>query len=118
MGIEPEGDLSGGPVIDLLRSPGDRVDEGCSIHIDRFGNCITSIEGELIGSDFDGEFEIETVEGPVRVSGLTPSYVSVVVGEAVAIIGSNGLVEIAVNGGNAAERLGVHRGSRVRSTNQ
>ena len=116
--MEPEGDLSGGPVIDLLRSPGDREDEGCVIHIDRFGNCITSIEGDVIGSESEGDFEIEAVDGPVKVPGLAPSYGSVVVGEAVAVIGSNGLVEIAINGGNAAERLGVHRGNRVRLTIQ
>ncbi len=121
--MEPEGDLSGGPVIDLLRSPGDREDEGCVIHIDRFGNCITTIEAaalpdEVMGSESAVVIEIETIRGLQKVAGLAPSYVSVVVGEAAAIIGSNGLVEIAINRGNAAERLGVHRGNRVRLTIQ
>lgn len=117
--MEPEGELSGGPVIDLLRSLGDHDDdEGCIIHIDRFGNCITSIEGDMVGSESEGHVEIETVDGQVKVPGLAPSYGSVLVGEAVAIMGSNGLVEIAINGGNAAERLGIHRGNRVRLTIQ
>lgn len=117
--LEPDGELSGGPVIDLLRSPGDPEDEGRIIHIDRFGNCVTTIvaavlPGEVIGGEREGIFEVETAGGKQEVSGLLPSYDSVEAGEAVVVEGSSGLVEIAVSGGSAAERLGLRRGDRVR----
>ena len=117
--LEPEGELSGGPVIDLLRSPGDPEDEGRIIHIDRFGNCVTTIvaavlPGEVIGGEREGIFEVETAGGKQEVRGLLPSYDSVEAGEAVVVEGSGGLVEIAVSGGSAAGRLGLRRGDRVR----
>ena len=117
--LEPEGELSGGPVVDLLPVPSDPADAGRVIHVDRFGNCITTIEAaalppQMAGGVSMGRIEVETTGGLRQVKGLYPSYDSVEAGEAVAVEGSSGLVEIAVNGGSAAELLGLERGARVR----
>ena len=117
--FEPDGQLSGGPVVDLLRSPGDPAGEGRVVHIDRFGNCITTIEASTLPDDIvlvrsSAAFEVETAAGMLKVEGLLPSYESVREGAAAALEGSGGLVEIAMRGENAAELLGVRRGARIR----
>ena len=76
------------------------------IHADRFGNLITSIGTEAVGA---GRVVLEGVDiGPVR-----GTYSEVGTGEPVALIGSNGLLEIAVRDGSAAKRFGYRRGVRV-----
>ena len=44
---------------------------------------------------------------------LRRTYADVAQGEPVALVGSSGLVEIAVRDGSAAEQLGLRRGSGV-----
>ena len=71
-------------------------------YIDTFGNLISNIPGEyVLGKNWS-----------VQVSGLTiPGYVTysdVNVGEATALVGSHGWVEIAVNTGNASLQLQVN----------
>ncbi len=45
---------------------------------------------------------------------LRRTYADVATGEAVALVGSSGLIEIAVRDGNAAATLGLVRGSVIR----
>ena len=80
---------------------------GTVIHIDRYGNLITNIAAESVpeGAAFK-------VAGH-QIASLSGSY-SEAVGKVLAIIGSQGTVEIAVGNGNAAETLGVSVGDRVR----
>jgi S-adenosylmethionine hydrolase len=77
--------------------------EGVVIAIDRFGNAITNLL--TLGT---GAIEIEGRALPLR-----RVYEDVEPGAPVALVGSNGLVEIAVREGSAAERLGIRRGARV-----
>ncbi len=117
-GFEPEGELEGGPVLELLRQPGEKKSEGRIVHIDTFGNCITTIEaGILPEAVLDQQapltLVLEPEAGPLRVTGLRGSYSAVPRGEAAVIEGSGGLLEIAVNGGSAAQILGVERGTPV-----
>ena len=44
---------------------------------------------------------------------LRRTYADAAVGEAMALVGSSGLVEIAVRDGSAAEQMGLKRGSSV-----
>ena len=77
--------------------------EGSVIAIDRFGNAITNLV--TLGG---GAIEIEG-----RALPLQRVYADVAPGAPLALVGSNGLVEIAVRDGNAAARLGLVRGARV-----
>jgi S-adenosyl-L-methionine hydrolase (adenosine-forming) len=76
------------------------------IHIDRFGNCITNIGAAV------------KVTGKVRVAGTVEcefrrAYSEVAPNQPVALIGSTGFLEIAVNGGHAAQLLGLKIGDPV-----
>lgn len=103
-----------GPAISSLKSlsmprPAVERDEvlvGHVIHIDRFGNAITDLEpGDLP----PGPFRIE-VKGR-RIEGLSRTYAE---GEGLlALVGSNGRVEIALKNGSAAEALRLVIGDRV-----
>jgi S-adenosylmethionine hydrolase len=76
------------------------------VHVDRFGNLVTNIPGSWAGS------------GPVRVGALDVgrlalSYSDVAPGEALALVGSAGVLEVSVRDGSAAALLGVGRGAEV-----
>lgn len=118
-GLDPEGDLIPGPVYELLTSSDGSKGEGRIIHIDTFGNCITTLEAaelpaEIIRNPNSAIIELKTSDSIAEIRGLSSSYSSVEEGSIVAIEGSSGLVEIAVNGGNAAAVLGVTRGDSVK----
>jgi S-adenosylmethionine hydrolase len=82
------------------------------VHIDRFGNAITSLDRATLTSAQSNVGY--TVEAGHRVIGkLARTYADVVPGDAVALFGSSGHLEIAVREGDAARALGLSRGSRV-----
>ena len=74
------------------------------IAIDRFGNLITNLVAPRGGS-------VE-IEGR-RVGAVERTYADVASGEAVAVIGSSGLVEVAVRDGDASRLLSAARGTPV-----
>jgi hypothetical protein len=78
--------------------------EGEVITIDRFGNCVTNLLAPRGGSVSVNGRDV----GPVR-----RTYADAPPGEPVALVGSTGLVEIAVREGSAAATLGLARGERV-----
>ena len=85
---------------------------GYIIHIDRFGNLLTNLHGELLAQLCSGSFDRLTIAvGSHRISGLASTYYDAPAGSALAILSSNGYLEIAVSGGSAAEilELGVGR---------
>ena len=96
------------------------VVEGQVIHVDSFGNLITSLPAELFaGSGAAGaaevQVEVEGAEGRFRpVFGRTFSDVQS--GALIAYIGSGGQLEIARRDGSAAARMGAGRGTPVRVT--
>ncbi|MEM9509872.1 MAG: SAM-dependent chlorinase/fluorinase [Cyanobacteria bacterium P01_E01_bin.35] len=75
--------------------------------IDRFGNLITNIPGDLVKEKswqiFIKEIEINSCR----------TYSNVNEGEVVSLIGSHGWVEIAINSGNAAQQLQLTWQDRV-----
>ena len=72
--------------------------------IDRFGNAVTNLLGVHGGELHVGE----------RAIPLRRTYADVAAGDAVALVGSSGLIEVAVRDGSAATALGLKRGSIVR----
>lgn len=84
---------------------------GHVIHIDHFGNIVTDIREELVqGMDLSG---IVLTVGEHRVKGLQQTYSDAASGQAVALVGSTGHIEIAVRDGSAARDLGVRLGQAV-----
>ena len=81
---------------------------GCIQYIDRFGNLITNIPGKLVNH----KSWQAIVNDRAISSGIT--YSDVEVGEAIAIVGSHGWVEIAVNGGNAQEKLQLKLENKIK----
>lgn len=103
---------------DLVRLdwPGPRVGrkgiEGEVVYIDHFGNCVTSIDAAAVQSLGTGP--LEAFLRPRNPCPVGPLYQSARPGKAVAVVGSSGFLEIAVNGGNAARQLGLRIGSVVK----
>ena len=77
---------------------------GVVIGIDRFGNAVTNLLGVHGGDLLLGD----------RTIPLRRTYADVAAGEPVVLVGSSGLLEIAVRDGNAARLLGLERGTVVR----
>jgi S-adenosyl-L-methionine hydrolase (adenosine-forming) len=82
---------------------------GAVVHIDRFGNLVTSIHADAIASLGSGL--------AVRVAGrtlpLVRTYGELGRGDPGALVGSSNRLEIAVNSGSAARALRAGRGTRV-----
>ena len=82
------------------------------LRVDRFGNLITNIDRKT--------FDRVAREGPVvvriatrDVDRLVSTYAEVPAGSVCALFGSTDHLEIAVNGGSAAETLDLARGAKV-----
>ncbi len=90
---------------------------GQIVKIDRFGNAITNISetaiARLKSASTLGISTYEIRVRRVRLHRLNRAYAESGVGKPLAIIGSSGLLEIAINGGNAKEGLGLQRGDPV-----
>lgn len=110
--------LAGGTALDALGHPvhapqvrrtpearrlADGSIAGEVIAVDRFGNAITNLLSRS-GGDL-------TVAG--RTLAVRRVYADVAPGAPLALVGSNGLLEIAVRDGNAAQQLGIRRGEPV-----
>lgn len=94
------------PVPEARREAGQLVGE--VIHVDRFGTLITNISGERVA-----------LHGAVRVGAYDlvamTTFADVASGDPVALIGSAGMLEIAVRDGRADSVLGLTRGAQVRA---
>jgi S-adenosylmethionine hydrolase len=91
-----------------LRTPQPRRAADGSLHgelltIDRFGNAITNLAARDTGS-------VEVAGQRVR---IVRTYGEAIPGELIALVGSSGLLEIAVRDGHAAARLRLARGQGV-----
>ena len=82
---------------------------GVVIHVDRFGNLVTSIPGEAVASLGSSL----TVRVGARSLPLVRTYGELARGRAGALVGSRNRLEIAVNAGSAAAVLGARRGTSV-----
>jgi S-adenosylmethionine hydrolase len=77
--------------------------EGEVLTIDRFGNAITN----LIARD------VESVSAGGSLLRIVRTYADALPGEAVALVGSSGFLELALRDDSAERRLGLRRGQRV-----
>ncbi len=85
--------------------------EGEVVYIDRFGNAITNLNGSLLGGP---EWASCEVYGKNRwVCPVRTFYQGVPQDDPVALVGSSGFLEVAVNGSSAANVLGLRTGCRV-----
>ncbi|MFZ5758730.1 MAG: SAM hydrolase/SAM-dependent halogenase family protein [Thermodesulfobacteriota bacterium] len=88
---------------------------GAVIDIDHFGNLITNIDRASAKAFSRGELDRLTVTvGSQIIPTISLTYGSNKIGEAVALFGSRDLLEIGINRGNAAARLGIDLDSAVR----
>jgi hypothetical protein len=94
------------------RPAGANALDGAVVAVDRFGNLITNIAAGLLGAGAHPHLQVEI--GGHRIQGLASAYADAAPRRPVALIGSRGTLEIAVNCGNAAETLAVGRGAAVR----
>jgi S-adenosyl-L-methionine hydrolase (adenosine-forming) len=82
---------------------------GAVLHVDRFGNLVTSIRGDALDDVGEG--------ARIRLGGrplpLVGTYGELEQGQAGALIGSSGRLEIAVREGSAAARFKARRGTPV-----
>ena len=86
-----------------LEIPQPTATAGEVIAIDRFGNLITNISAKVAKVEVQG-----------REVTLASTYANADDGEMIAVMNSDGLLEIAVRNGSAARTLGVSRGEVVR----
>jgi S-adenosylmethionine hydrolase len=93
-------DELGTPVSDPVRL---RFAPGTVLHIDHFGNVITNLQA----ADFHGSLSCNSQLIQKRAA----TYADVPPGELFLIEGSSGYIEIALNQGSAAERLGINVGA-------
>jgi S-adenosylmethionine hydrolase len=92
------------------------VIEGSVLHVDRFGNLLTSIATHVLSDSAGGvadEVELETPTGILRAPRVR-TYADVAPGAALAYLGSSGWLELGLRDGSLAERSGARVGSRVR----
>lgn len=111
----PLGDI-GPPVQTLVQLPIPKIDIsgdtliGQIVKIDRFGNLITNISKSVFEAFLNGDVKYEIRAGNAILNRLSSAYADAEIGEPLAIIGSTALLEVAVNGGNAAKQFGLKRG--------
>ena len=107
------GPSAGGCVLLDLPQPvraGDCI-AGEVTRVDRFGNAITNIPHAWLVELGEGPYEVWA--GSASFGRLRRRYQEAAPGEALALTGGDGRIEIAVHGGSAAERFGLARGHRI-----
>jgi hypothetical protein len=89
---------------------------GKIVSIDRFGNLITNIDSNSLAtfSKTKALKHLQVHIGAVEISGLVRTYSDAAPEAPLALFGSRNYLEIAVNGGNAADELKARKGDPVR----
>ncbi len=82
------------------------------LHIDSFGNVITNITSQNLDSNIIETMTVEFLEVTLKVP-FGKTYAQVKNFLPIAIIGSHGFLEIALNQGNAAEKFHVKAGDKI-----
>lgn len=80
------------------------------VYLDKFGNALTNLENELVETSGQ-HWEIR--RGQRLLCRVGSSYQSVPLEKPVAVPGSTGFLEVAINGGNAARKLGLRVGDAL-----
>lgn len=116
-------DLLGAPIDDWLRLPEPPVRragpgrlEGVVIAVDHWGNLVTSLTAKDLARARIGSDAVVRI-GRRVLRGIGRTYADAKPGGAIALINSNGHLEIAVHGARADEALGAGCGTTVRISN-
>jgi len=115
--LGPEVDAAGAVHIDGLRAglTADGTLLGRVIHIDRFGNLITNIDAVALRRLATiQERALTVVIGDLVITGIARKFADVAAGRLLALIGSRGYLEIAVNAGSSQKLTNARRGDPVR----
>lgn len=102
--------------VDLVFPVGRRIAgglEGEILWVDRFGNVITTIPGALLASLPAGATVRVDAGGTVLPAAVARTFGDVPSGRGLVFVGSDGAVEVAINGGNAGVALGAVPGAAV-----
>jgi S-adenosyl-L-methionine hydrolase (adenosine-forming) len=83
------------------------------VYIDRFGNCITNIEDAMLAR-LGTQRALEVLRGRKRLCPVADYYQAVPAGQPVAVSGSSGFLEIAVNRSHAASILRLRIGDPIK----
>ncbi len=98
-----------------LELPGTRREAGRVIgtvmHVDHFGNLVTSLTAEDLGGATG--WQIRLSEPELVIPAIARTFADVPLGSPVAYLGSDGFLELAVRHGNAAREWGVALGTEV-----
>ncbi len=84
---------------------------GRILHVDRFGNLITNFRPGGNGVDALGAFSV--LIGNRSIREIRKNYAEVEHGDLIALVGSSGLIEVAVRNGSAHQLLGLRIGDPV-----
>ncbi len=87
--------------------------EGEVLYVDGFGNLITNLSRRDVGRVLAGAEGRQVRIGERVIGPIVPTYAAAPAAEPLALIGSTEMLEIAVNGGHAANVLGADVGARV-----
>ena len=87
--------------------------KGVVLRVDAFGNLMTNLTAEDLPASMASSGKIKLRIGNAQIEKLAQTFAQGAAGEPIAIVGSSGFVEIAVNKGHAARTLGVGRGTEV-----
>ncbi len=105
-------DYSGATVLPMQKVEDDRI-EGMVIHVDKFGNIITSISPETAAEQFGYSGSPKFFVKGQEITHSYSYYAEAAPGEIFALVGSSGYYEIAAHRSRAADILGVERGEKV-----
>lgn len=94
------------PLASYQDKRGHKPGRGVVVYIDRYGNCITDLPSAVIRG-------IEHLRVGRRWARVVRAYAEGKPKEVIALAGSSGLVELAINQGNAAKLMKVSRGVTV-----
>jgi S-adenosylmethionine hydrolase len=83
------------------------------IAVDRFGNLITNLTAAELAEGAAQPVAARVTIGTATIEGVSRFYAERGPGELLGLIGSSGRLEVAVNGGSAAQRLGLGVGAAV-----
>lgn len=86
--------------------------KGWVVHVDTFGNCITNIRRHHLDA-FKTIQNFRCYVGASIIKEISTHYQQAAAGDAIALFGSHGFLEIAVNGAHAGQLLGVDKHSPV-----
>jgi S-adenosylmethionine hydrolase len=131
--------LAAGRAVEDLGSPIDELEplrwarptsssgmvQGWVLHVDHFGNCITNIRWVTVRDALDLDSDSASLEelppvtayvGNSTLDAICSTYGDVPEEDPLLLFGSTGFLEVAVNGGSAAERLSIRKGDTLKLT--